>query len=76
MTLTLVIVILLVGIVLFMQARKRGDTRQGRNLRVIALVVLLCALALAIVDAFEMVQDNDATEPAPRGIDPDDLGSA
>ena len=76
MTLTLVIVILLVGIVLFMQARKRGDTRQGRNLRVIALVVLLCALVLAIVDAFDVVRDHDATEPIPRGIDPDDLDNA
>ena len=76
MTLTLVIVILLVGIVLFMQARKRGDTRQGRNLRVIALIVLLCALVLAILNAFDIVRDHDANDPAPRGMDVPATGNA
>ena len=60
-----VVVILLMGVVLYMQARKRGDTPQGRKLRNVALVFMLIALVVAILNAFDIVQD--------RAVDVEDV---
>ncbi|MGB3165230.1 MAG: hypothetical protein WBA68_00430 [Alteraurantiacibacter sp.] len=71
-----VIVILLLGVIIYMQARKRGDTKQGRTLRNVALVFMVAALAIAILNAFDIVQDRDANDPAPRGMDVPATGNA
>ena len=55
-----VIVILLMAVVLYMQASKRGDTKQGRTLRNIALVFMVLALVVAVLDAMDVVQDHNA----------------
>ena len=54
-----VIVILLMGVVLYMQARKRGDTKQGRTLRMVALIVMVLALAVAVIVALDVFQDSE-----------------
>ena len=76
MSTTVVIIVLIVGVILFMQARKRGDTKQGRTLRMVALALMIVALVLAILNALDIVQDLDANEPAPRGIDVSELDNA
>ena len=59
------ILILLVAVILFMQGRKRGDTRQAATIRKIALGLGLLALALAIVGALDIGQGDAAGDTAP-----------
>ncbi|MGB3795861.1 MAG: hypothetical protein WA957_06105 [Alteraurantiacibacter sp.] len=58
------VLIVLVAVVLFMQARKRGDTRQAATMRKIAMGLGIIAIALAVFGAFDIGQDNNASRAA------------
>lgn len=57
-------VLLLLGIMLFVQGRKHAQSKQGRLLRRAALALLIVAVILAVIDALDLVEDRAASDPA------------
>ncbi|RJY09360.1 hypothetical protein [Aurantiacibacter aquimixticola] len=58
----IVIALLVVGIALYSQGRKRGQTPNCRRLRQVATALLVLALILAMADALDIVQDHASND--------------
>lgn len=67
-----VVIFLILGVILYTQARRQDDAKLARRLRYLALASMLVALALAIFDALDIVQDHGASDIPPGGVDIED----
>lgn len=67
-----VVIFLILGVILYTQARRQDDAKRARRLRYLALASMLVALALAIFDALDIVQDHGASDIPPGGVDIED----
>ena len=68
----IVVIFLILGVILYTQARRQDDAKRARRLRYLALASMLVALALAIFDALDIVQDHGASDIPPGGVDIED----
>ena len=67
-----VVIFLILGVILYTQARRQDDAKRARRLRYLALASMLVALALAIFDALDIVQDHGASDIPSGGVDIED----
>ncbi|APE27224.1 hypothetical protein [Aurantiacibacter gangjinensis] len=63
-----IILIVLLGLMLTVQAKKRSDPRQQRIWRISGIICMVIALVIAVTDAVVDVLDHGESELAPRGI--------
>ena len=68
----IVVIFLILGVILYTQARRQDDAKLARRLRYLALASMLVALALAIFDVLDIVQDHGASDIPPGGVDIED----